>query len=124
MVASMVLMTPALVEASGAKSRSTAERRLKPGQGYFANSPQNRSPTATQSYSRSVPNTGIARANAPSQNIVRTPATRSGAPIVYRYVVRRGAAPGTVVRVPVVQPETVTRPAPQSDEALIKTDDR
>lgn len=113
MVASMVAMTPALAEASGAKSRSTAERRLKPGKGYFANSHQNRSRSATRASSGLLQGLWFTRNFSASRNVTRAPAQRSAAPVTYRYVVPRGAAPGTVVRVPVVHQEKGARPVQQ-----------
>ncbi len=113
MVASMAVITPALAEASGAKARSTAERRLKPGKGYFANSHQRRSRSATRSSSGLLQGLWFTRDSTPSRNATRAPAQRSAAPVVYRYVVPRGAAPGTVVRVPVVHQEKGPRPVRQ-----------
>jgi len=43
------LAMPMIAEASSSKSRSAVERRQRPGLGYFANSPQNRSRTSTPS---------------------------------------------------------------------------
>lgn len=49
------LAMPVIAEASNAKSRSTVERRQRPGLGYFANSPQNRSRSSSRANAVSRP---------------------------------------------------------------------
>jgi len=64
------LAMPVIAEASGAKSRSTVERRQRPGLGYFANSPQNRARSSSRSNAVSRPVSPIIVA--PDSAIVRS----------------------------------------------------
>ncbi len=115
MVLSMALMTPAVVEASGAKARSSVDRRLRPGQGYFQSSVQTRSVPRT--YSRASSNGVIRRYFAPSRRAPartarRAPAARSSSPAVRRYVVPQETVSQPVDR----QPVRRARPRIQVDQ--------
>jgi hypothetical protein len=97
-VAIAVLATGFLVAdtVEAAKSRSAAERRQRPGKGYFANSPSNRSYN-NRSIVRSTP-----RYVTP-QTYARTPVTRS-APVVTRTPRRVSTSANRVVRQRYVSP--------------------
>jgi len=74
------LSMPGIAEANAAKSRSAAERRQRPGMGYFVNSPQNRA--ATQSRSQSPVRQMMPMAVPSSSAVVRQPGSGSAMPVV------------------------------------------
>lgn len=87
---------PGVAEADAAQARSSVERRLRPGVGYFANSPQSR-----------------ARSSAPAPSMARPVGPmiqQSGVPVVRAPQV---VQPGQVVGRPIVtQPGVVVHPQP------------
>jgi len=97
------LSMPGIAEANAAKSRSAAERRQRPGMGYFANSPQNRA--ATQSRAQS-PVRQVMPMAVPSQSaVVRHPGSGPAMPVVRMQSVPGYGVPQGVAVLPPAPPE-------------------
>ena len=92
MTLAMGITLPGVVEASGAKARSTADRRQRPGAGYFANSPQNRAPVQRSAPTVVRPSVGP-QAISSGQGIVWQTRPGTNQPVI----VRRNVTPGSAV---------------------------
>jgi hypothetical protein len=104
MVFSIGLVVPGVAgvaEASGAKARSSVERRLRPGQGYFANSPQTRARTSAPAVSR--PMMPAAPMMQQGTSVARVPQVQSGQIVSRQFIPQQGVVvqqPGVIVQQP------------------------